>query len=150
MACIGLHRATILRRTAKGIIKPAAPLWWLTVYAAGVAVGMTGLISILIKAWPMYPKTHTVTYVFAAFIGAVAVIVLLIFLFTGDSIADRFGWGSFFTAATALSGVGILSALYSDMILAAVSDNWSGAPFDDNKYIFWTWFAAKRLPTLSW
>ncbi|KAJ9624170.1 hypothetical protein H2203_005621 [Taxawa tesnikishii (nom. ined.)] len=153
LACIGLHRAVLQKRLLKDgfyeVKVSHAPFWWLMLYAAGVVVGMTGLGSLVVKTWSQTMRVHTVTYVFSAIVGTLVVVVVLVFIFLGEDVTDRFVWGGLGAVLTAIFAFGALSALYSDMVLAAIANNWSGAPFDDNKYIFWAWFAAKRLPILS-
>ncbi|PMD16151.1 hypothetical protein NA56DRAFT_663393 [Hyaloscypha hepaticicola] len=44
---------------------------------------------------------------------------------------------------------GLLGAFYCDWILAAIAGNWGGFPSSDIAVLYWTYFAAKRLPMLS-
>ena len=43
-----------------------------------------------------------------------------------------------------------LLTLYSDWLLGAIDNNWSGQPDSDVALFYWIYFAAKRLPMLSW
>jgi hypothetical protein len=42
------------------------------------------------------------------------------------------------------------AVFYSDWVLAAVDGNWVGLPSGDQKYLYWVYLAAKRLPMASW
>jgi len=44
---------------------------------------------------------------------------------------------------------GILAALFSDWILAAIADNYAGVPDGNNSVLYWSYFVAKRLQILS-
>ncbi|PQE28378.1 hypothetical protein CJF30_00008086 [Rutstroemia sp. NJR-2017a BBW] len=45
--------------------------------------------------------------------------------------------------------VGIFGALYSDFALGSISSNMVGVPSGDTSWLFWGYFAFKRLPMLS-
>lgn len=44
---------------------------------------------------------------------------------------------------------GLFGAFYCDWILAALTNNWSGAPSNDIAALYWIYFVAKRFPMLS-
>jgi hypothetical protein len=44
---------------------------------------------------------------------------------------------------------GAMGAFYSDWILGAIAGKWSGMPSGDNEWLYWSYFAAKRLPMFS-
>jgi hypothetical protein len=47
----------------------------------------------------------------------------------------------------AMPGLGLaLGAFYSDWILGAFAGSLVGIPGGDNMFVYWTYFAAKRLP----
>jgi hypothetical protein len=51
-----------------------------------------------------------------------------------------------------LGAIGVAVAVavfYSDWTLAAVQNNWAGTPSDDFAYLYWIYFAAKRLPMFA-
>jgi hypothetical protein len=50
---------------------------------------------------------------------------------------------------SAFPAVGILGAFYSDWVLAAIAGKLTGAPSSDNSALYWSYFAAKRLPSFS-
>jgi hypothetical protein len=50
---------------------------------------------------------------------------------------------------TLIIWVTMLAAFYSDMALGAMTNDLVGAPSDENKYLYWTYFIAKRIPFFS-
>jgi hypothetical protein len=43
----------------------------------------------------------------------------------------------------------LFGAFYCDWILAAIAENWAGLPSSDIAFLYWIYFAAKRMPMLS-
>jgi hypothetical protein len=43
----------------------------------------------------------------------------------------------------------VLITLYTDWVLVVLVGDWVGVPSSDNQVFYWTYFAAKRLPILS-
>jgi hypothetical protein len=85
-----------------------------------------------------------------AYISVTAAFVLLGILigWAGDKDTDNMGvvfMGIFFLVI----GTGMIAALYSDWILAAIDGNYAGVPDGSNEVLYWTYFAAKRLPFAS-
>jgi hypothetical protein len=164
LGAVDLHRAIQIKRQEQN----KKPFRWLTLYCLGTVVGMVGLISIVIQTFALSKNIRIVTYTFGGVVLGISILIGLLaccclgtrrktdYKALGDGAKNStdkvwsgliLGGGSAFTAAIALFEV--LAALYSDMILAAIANNWSGAPTDDNQYFYWTYFTAKRLPFFS-
>ncbi|KAF2101674.1 hypothetical protein NA57DRAFT_73115 [Rhizodiscina lignyota] len=156
LAVVGLHRSVKLRKYKGMELEEEGGIFaWLVVYALGTIVGLTGLISLVIQTFTVNPKVRIITYVFGGIVGAAGLITLIAMYcsFRGD--AEGFVtsvFGSMFAMVVAIACcMGMLAAFYSDWALGAIAkDDWAGAPSDDNKWLYWSYFAAKRLPLLSW
>ncbi|KAF2671237.1 hypothetical protein BT63DRAFT_210961 [Microthyrium microscopicum] len=154
-----LHQAIAVRNGGAHTDGEAA--WTLIVYILGTIIGLVGLFSLVAEGIPYDSKIRIVTYVFGGIVGvpAIAFTMWLIWcLFASPFIwccaYDRKSkyaatWGgvsfSIFVGLFTL-----LAAFYSDWSLAAITHNWSGSPSDDNKVLYWTYFAAKRLLLFVW
>ncbi|KAF2802791.1 uncharacterized protein BDZ99DRAFT_492032 [Mytilinidion resinicola] len=134
-----------------------APLWWLTLYLLGTLTGMVGLIALIITSFRHNQNVRSLTYGFS-----IAVIVLSMATgaywykihweanrggYTGLVGAYKDTFGSFFLAF--IGAFGFFSALYSDLVLGAIAENWGGFPSEDNSALYWTWFVAKRICMFS-
>ncbi|KAF2494915.1 hypothetical protein BU16DRAFT_51086 [Lophium mytilinum] len=145
------------------IAKPkhnTAPLWWLILYLLGTVTGMTGLIALIITSFRHNKDVRSLTYGFT-----IAVIVLSMataaYWYKIHWEANRNGYtgltaltsaykdtfGSFFLAF--IGAFGFFAALYSDLVLGAIAQNWGGFPSEDNSALYWTWFVAKRICMFS-
>jgi hypothetical protein len=102
-----------------------------------------------------------ITYSFGGLIGGLTGILLCLVGIVVTCAKDKestsgvlgeFMAGGFFVSVfTPITMAGITAAFYSDWILAAIAgDGWAGTPSDDNAIFYYTYFAAKRLPMLSW
>jgi hypothetical protein len=148
-------------------------LWWLSLYAAAIPVGLTGLISLVKLSWGE-PTVVTASKVFG---GLTITITGIMFLHaTWQSwrkdqqkwdimellglkhhrISDDmqkwlswFGGGLIVSCAVLLVLCGLLAALYSDWVLAGLAGSLIGAPSSDNSALYFVYFAAKRLPFFS-
>lgn len=166
LSSIAVHRAIEVRKEKK----TPNPCIWLILYGAGIIPGLTGLICLTVKNWP--ERTRDIEIVCGVFGGVVIFCVLcvallaIVFFCLADGpephkkslkLPDRILWGSAGVLAlgslTAISVVAILTALWSDWILAAMQvkegGSWAGSPSSDIAWLYWTYFAAKRLPLLS-
>ncbi|KAI9768675.1 MAG: hypothetical protein M1839_003983 [Geoglossum umbratile] len=125
-------------------------LAWLPIYGCGIVVGMSGLVSLVHHNW----HNHLVQIVTVAFAGAVfgtaivgtALISAILALSGNGGGAGGFFAGGVFGFSTVVGLIGVLSAFYSDWILAAVMGNMVGQPSSDVAPLYYTYFVAKRLP----
>jgi hypothetical protein len=122
------------------------PLLWLGLYACGVIIGLVGLITVVVNNWSGHTKAMNI--VCGLFGGCVVLIPILVFLvlqYMEDEMLDNI-LGSLFVLVVI---IGVLTALWSDWILAAISvrhgGNWSGVPSSGVQGLYWGYFAAKRL-----
>lgn len=112
----------------------------LILYAMGVVVGMTGLMSIV---WQTRHDLQIVQ-VTAAF-GSVTLFIMLVCScvcccsFLSAKHTSRNVLAVFFTFV-------LVCSLYSDWILGVIAGSLIGVPSGDNSVLYWTYFAAKRLP----
>ena len=131
-------------------------LWWAVPYFLGAIVGFTGIMNIVKHNFGDNQQLRTITYVFAGVSGGIPAVVAIL-LFCGLAFCDDDNDGCcshIFTVV--LSGLGlvvfmltILFAFYSDWVLAALTGDLVGWPSSENALFYWTYFAAKRLPMLS-
>ena len=133
-------------------------LWWLGLYALGTIVGLVGLFSIVGHEFEYNHTLRTVSWVFLGvtiFIpGIVGGLGLLIFFDKPkpgekDTRLMTFVGFNMFTFIILVLWAGMLAAFYSDWVLGAIAKSLVGAPTEDNKVFYWTYFVAKRLPMFS-
>jgi hypothetical protein len=133
------------------------PLYWLILYFFGTMTGMIGLLALVITDFRHNSDVRSLTYGFAV---AIVVLALTSGTYwykrhmeksTGGYEALKAAYihtfGGFFIAL--LAAFNFFSALYSDLVLGAIAQNWSGFPSENNQVLYWAWFAAKRLPLFS-
>jgi hypothetical protein len=175
LGCTAVHRALDVKRVNKGpyevkrlrwfgnyrIVEQAPkhskwPCLWLLLYGIGIVIGLVGLIAAVIQVWPTRTEAMEI-------ISAVFGIAVLLTGFLGVAIGlciggpGHFVLGGIGGIGIAVFGVigmvGILAALYSDWMLAAIEvqrgGSWAGYPTSDTAWLYWTYFAAKRLPFFS-
>jgi hypothetical protein len=122
-----------------------SPLW-LFLYAAGLIVGLAGLFSLTKANW----QNHTIrliTYIMWGVPGGIVGLVgLCIACGVGDSFGERAGITFLALLAGGVTGFGVIAALYSDWVLAAIAGNYSGVPSGDNAILYYGYFLAKRIP----
>lgn len=167
LAVVGMHRSITLRRTRGGNVQFGSSLAifaWLIVYGLGTIVGLAGLLSLVGESFRLNRDVRIITYAFG---GLIIFLSLCAFLVTflssrsaleegvyGKSIKKRIGdagVSAFFSGVVGMIFVGMLAAFYSDWILGAIAHHgWAGAPSDDNMWLYWSYFVAKRLPLASW
>jgi hypothetical protein len=167
LGCVCLHRALMMERDVGGkgyhpveaetlnigsgektTKVPWQLLAWLPLYGCGIIVGMSGLISLVHHNWHNH-LVQLVTVAFAGVIFGTAVVFAALVLCSSGGGADAFFVGSVVGVGTIVSLIGVLSAFYSDWILAAVMGNMVGQPSSDIAPLYWTYFVAKRLPLFS-
>lgn len=175
LGCTAVHRALDVKRVNKGPHKvvqshwpgkdrtvekaPKHSIWpslWLLLYGIGIVIGLVGLIAAVIQVWPTRTKAMEI-------ISAVFGITVLLTGIFGVAIGLRIGGighlvlggiGGIGIATFGVIGmIGVLAALYSDWMLAAIEvqrgGSWAGYPTSDTAWLYWTYFAAKRLPFFS-
>ena len=49
-----------------------------------------------------------------------------------------------------LSVAGASLVFYNDLVLAAIAHDWWGRPSSDVKYVYWLYFAAKKIQMVAW
>jgi hypothetical protein len=116
----------------------SSQVWgWTSLYALGVMVGYSGLFSLVRQSWHIHAvRDLTISYIL------VTCTFILLGLFSKS--------GAFATSVGLfIIGTGMIAALYSDWILAAISGNYGGVPDGNNEVLYWTYIAAKRLPFAS-
>ena len=154
LGMVGLHRAfQITQHKGKGF----SAWWWLFVYLGGTIAGLTGVLSLVGDTFTSFPAVRTITYVFVAVAVATGVAIFLHGLYlaffnnkNGYKPIDMMAETSVVAFLAPMLVFGLLGAFYSDWILAAVADNgWAGQPSDDNRWLYWTYFVAKRIPLFA-
>ncbi len=140
--CMAIHAAVTNKEEV------GDPFWWLALYAVGILIGLLGIIAIVAQQIRAGGKeaqnVKIVTGSFGGFLGLVLVVGLVIW-------ASRGGFKAKYGATVAMVVVptlGLIAAFYSDLVLAAVVNHWSGAP---HRYraAYWIFFSAKRFPLFS-
>lgn len=120
---------------------------WLLLYALGIVIGLTGLITLTVRKWPGH--TRAMAIICGVFGGIVVICTVL-----GGCIGTGKSMQFWLALGFGVTMVGILTAPWSDWLLAAVrikegGDNWAGLPSSDVAWFCWLYFAAKRLPLFS-
>lgn len=134
-----------------------APLYWFILYFAGTITGMTGLLAL---NWTSFRHNHDVrslTYGFGVTMFIIPCLAAAYWYM--KHVANGEGGGRAYTSAirdmfksscvASAAAFGFFSALYCDLVLGAIAQNWSGMPADDFAPLYWAWFVAKRFPMLS-
>lgn len=123
--------------------------FWLLLYIPGVAAGMVSLFSLVIENFRSNHHLQLITHAFSGGLFLLATLFLVEILFRRPDISDDEIAVYFLYILSAFPAVGILGACYSDWVLAAIAGNLTGAPSSDNSALYWSYFAAKRLPFFS-
>lgn len=119
---------------------------WLILYVLGLIIGLVGLGSLVKETWDDH-TIRVITYAFGGVcLGGVAIAAII-----GLIGACGDGDASWLAAAptVCIVGVVILGVLYSDWILGVIAGNLAGVPSGDIRILYWAYFAAKRLPMLT-
>jgi hypothetical protein len=175
LGCTAVHRALDVKRINKGphevkrsrwlgkdrIVGQAPkysklPSFWLLLYGIGIVIGLVGLIAAVIQVWPTRTKAmEIISAVFGITVlltGIFGVAIGLCIAGTGHFVLGGIG-GIGIAVFGVIGMIGILAALYSDWMLAAIEvqsgGSWAGYPTSDTAWLYWTYFAAKRLPFFS-
>ena len=159
LSFIAIHRAIEIHRDRK----TTKPAFWLILYCTGIIIGLTGLIALCVQNWS--DRTRAMEIICGVFGGTVillTVILVVIAIWADDAIKESklvkamsHGFDFFLFL---LLVVGIMTALWSDWIIAALvvrdrgdrnGGGWAGTPSSDIAWLYWSYFAAKRLPFFS-
>ncbi|KAF8848145.1 hypothetical protein BDZ45DRAFT_664884 [Acephala macrosclerotiorum] len=181
MGVISFHQSAVLYQDRKlgynpvggGGKRHSRAKLWLLVYFCGAAVGMTGLLSLVVELFSQQHDIRLITYVFTLVAvtpltvwSLIALAWALVWLLNYilhflriDQMMKTITWNIkgldinghnlALAFAVAISGFGVFGAFYCDWILAAIAGNWGGFPSSDIAILYWSYFAAKRLPMLS-
>jgi len=133
------------------------PAVWNFLYAIGIIIGLAGLSATISEVWHTRTKAmEIITIVFG-----VAVLLPACFLGVAAGVVSGLTCGRYFgvlfasgtAGSLGLIMVGILAAFYSDWMLAAIEvqkgGSWAGLPTADANWLYWSYFAGKRLPCFS-
>ncbi|KAI9883665.1 MAG: hypothetical protein M1823_004575 [Watsoniomyces obsoletus] len=124
------------------------PYFWLILYAFGIVIGLVGVIAIAVKQLREGGKeaqnVRIVTGSFGGFLGFVLLVGVVILCIHGKFRSED----GIMVALAVLGALGLVAAFYSDLVIAAVADHWSGAPHR-YKAVYWVFFGAKRFPLFS-
>ncbi|TFK65007.1 hypothetical protein BDN72DRAFT_901093 [Pluteus cervinus] len=104
-------------------------------YAAGTIVGMTGLISLMVRAWS--PEDHRLYWLTVGF-GILAGLIVVCIVLGGK---DEHFPQVFFV---------FMFPLFSDWILGLLTGNLVGTPSSTHAGFYWGYFIGKRLATFNW
>jgi hypothetical protein len=102
--------------------------------------GFVGLISLIIREWHGHSKLHTIIYVFSGVFGFFVVISGFLLSLDGGLVIALISSFLVFT---------MLSALFCDWSLGAMTNNLLGMPSGDSASLYWSYFALKRLTMFS-
>ncbi|KAK4194486.1 hypothetical protein QBC40DRAFT_290688 [Triangularia verruculosa] len=126
--------------------------YWVPLYVLGVVVGFVGIMNIVSKHIMGNQQLRIITGVFG---GVVLLIVLVVVALSWLMMSGSGGCvgivGVSCLAATgvAVFALSVLFAFYTDWVLAALAEDLVGTPSQDNAVFYWMYFAAKRLPMVS-
>ena len=116
----------------------ASSLYWI-----GTICGIAGIFTVVHQTITTNHNVLILTAVLGGAAGLGLLIALILFCVKASYV---------FAGLLGLPTIFILVAVfYSDLVLAAVDNNWLGAPSGPSKgsaVVYWTYFAAKRLPML--
>ena len=133
------------------------PLYWLILYLAGTIAGMVGLLALIYTSFRHNRDVRSLTYGFGLVLIILPITTAFYWYKKHLELLQRgtgaLGQASLHTIGGALIAFaavfGFFSALYSDLVLGAIAEKWSGAPTEDYAGLYWTWFIAKRTMLLS-
>jgi hypothetical protein len=106
----------------------------------GMFAGFIGLISLIIRNWDDHPALHIIVFVFSGVFGFTLVISTVTFFFGEGSVLSF--------PITPLMFI-MLSALFCDWSLGAMTDNLLGTPSGDSAGLYWSYFIFKRFTMFS-
>ncbi|QIW96918.1 hypothetical protein AMS68_002436 [Peltaster fructicola] len=119
-------------------------------YLIGTLVGIVGLFDLVHVNFKVNRAVWILAITLIACVSFVTfcAVISAIFIYQEDGPKELF---SYFGAALLLFSCIFIVAVvfFSDLVLAALNNNWSGYPSGDYALLFWLYFACKRLPMLS-
>ncbi|KAK3682870.1 hypothetical protein B0T22DRAFT_445037 [Podospora appendiculata] len=146
--------------------------WWAFFYFLGAVVGFVGVMNIVGKNIGSNHQLQIVTGVFGGVIGFIVMVVAtltwLAFSWSDESkvagaeletgaapqdkqtgVVGKAGWSFLAAIGVGIFILTIMFAFYTDWALAALAEDLVGHPSSENAVFYWTYFAAKRIPMLS-
>src|SRR5262245_15476049 len=105
--------------------------------------GFTGIVSLVFHNWGGHPKLHIITYVFSGVLGFFFFFALMFKFIRKKAGCPLVLFGILFISFT------VLSALYGDWALGAMTNNLLGKPSGDSAGFYWSYFVLKRLTMFS-
>ncbi|KAK3332665.1 hypothetical protein B0T19DRAFT_353397 [Cercophora scortea] len=148
--------------------------WWAFFYFLGAVVGFVGVMNIVSKNIGGNHQLQIVTGVFGGVIGFIVMVVAtltwLAFSWSEESqlaraeleagaattpqgkqtgVVGKAGWSLLAAIGVGIFILTIMFAFYTDWALAALAEDLVGHPSSENAVFYWTYFAAKRIPMLS-
>ncbi|KAK0744629.1 hypothetical protein B0T21DRAFT_281722 [Apiosordaria backusii] len=126
--------------------------YWVPLYVLGVAVGFVGIMNIVSKHIMGNQQLRIITGVFGGVVLLIvlAVVVLSWLMMSGSGgCVGIVGISCLAATGVAVFALSVLFAFYTDWVLAALAEDLVGIPSQDNAVFYWTYFAAKRLPMVS-
>ncbi|KAF1809231.1 hypothetical protein P152DRAFT_476588 [Eremomyces bilateralis CBS 781.70] len=138
-----------------------SPSGWVILHLLGTFVGLTGLIAVIRADFGNNRELRNLTYGFVITTIVITIGAASAFYMKGWDkwmANERGGRLCFNTGMKAggaalgafLASLGVLGALYSDLVLGAVAHNWTGMPNEDNALLYWSWFISKRIPLFAY
>ncbi|KAK4222636.1 hypothetical protein QBC38DRAFT_489373 [Podospora fimiseda] len=125
--------------------------YWFPLYFLGSVVGFVGIMNVVGKHIGENKEVKIITGAFGGVTLIVALFVLVScwFFMSGTGCCGMVGVSFFVGAGVTVFVLSVLFAFYTDWVLAALAGDLVGTPSGDNAVFYWTYFAAKRLPMLS-
>ena len=116
--------------------------WWVFLYIPGLVIGLVGLGMLVRQSW----DNHTVRVITYLMWGIPGGLLALFACCLGVLMRRNMEAGMSTLIIGVIGAIGILGAFYSDWILGAVAQNYTGLPSGDNTVLYWGYIVAKQLP----
>ncbi|KAK4642884.1 hypothetical protein QC761_401365 [Podospora bellae-mahoneyi] len=126
--------------------------YWVPLYVLGVVVGFVGIMNIVSKHIMGNQQLRIITGVFGGVVLLMVMVVIVLswLMMSGSGgCVGIVGVGCLAATGVAVFMLSVLFAFYTDWVLAALAEDLVGTPSRDNAVFYWTYFAAKRLPMVS-
>lgn len=125
--------------------------YWFPLYFVGSVIGFVGIMNVVGKH---INENHRVKIITGVFGGVTLIVVLAVLVacwlfMSGSGCCGTVGVSFLAGAGVAVFVLSVLFAFYTDWVLAALAGDLVGTPSGDNAVFYWMYFAAKRLPMLS-
>lgn len=104
--------------------------------------GFVGLFSLVIENWGWHRQVAIVTYSFGGVLVLCEIIVVRFLIWGTLEGSVEIVWQIILSFFTFFS---ILTVLYADWAIGAMTNNLSGAPTADNAVLYYTFFIVKRI-----